>query len=299
MEEISRKRRWRGTVLTATALSVAASTLILSSNLKRTPISSMSSEPRQRRLNQSRKDRELANDSSSCRVNPWHISINPSEFDTCTNSHDYPDEWTREGIKELMLYSNSKTCCRALEEMNKVECKVVDVCAESAGSESGNDEIIAGASIATEGTTTPANTNERIFYPVPQSGLCLSDGHHTSVSPQFQFSTPEECCNSGWMDYNYCVSLSIQALYEAMPSTNPPSLAPNTDFPTWSPTEYDCRVANKIWHMSTTKIFSCTNDGEYPKEWVLEAEKYLFTSPEECCTGRFPGLICTTVDTCR
>lgn len=51
--------------------------------------------------------------------------------------------------------------------------------------------------------------------------------------------------------------------------------------------------------MSTIKLFTCTNDGVYPNEWVMQPDIHLFTSQEECCLAKFPGMACSTADVCK
>eukprot|EP00804_Cyclotella_cryptica_P016857 CCRYP_001834-RB/>CCRYP_001834-RB protein AED:0.06 eAED:0.06 QI:339/1/1/1/1/1/5/159/885 len=312
MEESSRKRR------SCIIASVAASALVSADALLDSSAARSSSSQHDNAHRQSRRTRPGSlRDASKRRRLPscdaWHVSVDPAEFDTCTNSEDYPPEWNRPDLKALMLYSNRKKCCKALEEMLNVKCRVVDVCQESqlgTGTVQVEDLVSTTSTTTTTTSTTTTSTTAttaatttktaapQIFYPVPQSGLCLSNDQHDIVSPFFQFSTPEECCSSGWLDYESCLSLTIHALYAAVPSTASPSMAPNTDWPTWNPTQYDCTAVHSLWHMSTTKLFTCTNDNLYPKEWMLESDIYLFPSADECCLGRFPGLACNIVDLC-
>ena len=143
------------------------------------------------------------------------------------------------------------------------------------------------------------NPTAAVFYPIPESNICLSDGWHDQISSQFHFATPEECCSSGWLNYKTCLSRTVQMLYQNVPTTPQPSFSPNTDFPTWSPTLYDCYHVHDTWHMSTIKLFTCTNDGLYPREWTVQPEMHLFRSQEECCLAKFPGMVCSTLDVCK
>jgi hypothetical protein len=327
-EQQHRPRQWKRTAISALASLAAATSLLYT--LRSSPNNTLTKR-RMRRL----KNKSIVSTTTSCNSNPWHVSTNPNNFDTCTNSPDYPSDWDRADLAPLMLFNTKKKCCAALEEMMVgVSCKAVDVCAvgvtewtASVGdwtnspttttttttSKSGKDvnPVITTTTISTSTsmtstttTTTTMSSSKRVYYPSPQNNLCLSSTPQqllNTISIQFQFNTPEECCSSysNWgTPYQTCLSRTVQLLYDNVPTTPEPSVAPNTEYPTWSPTEYDCGVFHTVWHMNTQKLFSCTNSGIYPVEWDKESELHLFNSAEACCLGKFPGLACSKIDIC-
>jgi hypothetical protein len=96
-------------------------------------------------------------------------------------------------------------------------------------------------------------------------------------------------CDSGWFDYESCVKLTVGALYHLIPTPSPSASPTLTE---------DC--FERVFHMSSQLVFTCTNDGIYPAEWdsPRKSRNYLFATSFECCEQRFPGLACNVVDVC-
>jgi hypothetical protein len=306
-------RQWKRRTALSTLAIMATAALMLHSSHNYTT--------KRRTTRHLKKKSGNAASTSSCNSNsPWHVSTDPNQFDTCTNSLDYPSDWDRDDLKDLMLFNSRKKCCVALEQMMPgVSCKTVDVCvaggtewtavvddstngpSASSSTTSTTTTTATKAMKTTTTTTTKFPPSKRVFYPSPQNNLCLSSTSSqiiSTISIQFHFSTPEECCSSGYLPYDTCLSRTVQLLYDAVPTTPEPSMAPHTDYPTWSPTQYECSIFHTVWHMNTERLFSCTNSGIYPQEWDVESDIHLFSSASECCLGKFPGLACTKIDVC-
>lgn len=62
--------------------------------------------------------------------NKWHVSINPDEIRTCTNSLDYPNAWeSNPQLKSKMLLDTPDECCD--NNFEGKECRLIYVCGDS------------------------------------------------------------------------------------------------------------------------------------------------------------------------
>jgi hypothetical protein len=79
-------RRWKRSLLTAALFSGA----ILLCLPHKTTISPPS--------------RNLKRRTTACQSSLWHVSTDPTQFDTCTNSPSYPSNWNSPKNKDTMLF---------------------------------------------------------------------------------------------------------------------------------------------------------------------------------------------------
>ncbi|EED90400.1 predicted protein [Thalassiosira pseudonana CCMP1335] len=245
-------------------------------------------------------------------IDEWHLSIELDEEATCTNSANVPSDWYSESIRKYLLHPTPEKCCASLVAGGYNTCFVLDACAEKGV----NDTVSPTPKPTTKTTSVPSGTAEGVegghttstffFYLDFDAGYCKADGKHDDLHDAFLFETAEECCASGWLNKDGCLSLTLEKLTAVNTQTPTsssllrPTVSPLSSVMVHNPTNTPSDCSKKVFHMSQDKEITCTNDGIYPDEWnsSRKAKRYLFTTGADCCTERFPDISCEIIDVC-
>ncbi|KAL3791278.1 hypothetical protein HJC23_000895 [Cyclotella cryptica] len=194
--------------------------------------------------------------------NKWHVSIEPGELQTCTNSLNYPAAWdSNPTLKSKMLLDTSKQCCD--NNFSGKECKLTNVCG---------------------GGSAAGSCSSRWHLAIERGGACTNNDNYRPEWPESMFyDTGEECCQKNFG--GACAMLDD---------------CPETPETTTSSTTMLVSCTNS-WHISTLGAANtCTNDKAYPAAWDNENIRpyQLFDNPGACCDKFFKGKECNLVNIC-
>jgi hypothetical protein len=128
---------------------------------------------------------------------------------------------------------------------------------------------------------TPLPTSAQIsspghYYPDFAAGYCKSDGLHDDKP--FVFTTAEPCCKNAVMDYNTCLSLSIENFAPPTTTTTTTSVA-KTQKPSMKPTS----IPTSALSSSPGNYYPDFAAGYCKSDRQHENKPYAFTSAEKCC----------------
>jgi len=142
-----------------------------------------------------------------------------------------------------------------------------------------------------------------LWHPNPGNTMCTNDGNFPSDENIYESLV--KCCKAvfGTLTCEYddiCSSPQpSKAPVTPQPSdvpTNSPVVTIITPEPSPSPTSCEERM---LWHPNPG-FKLCTNDGDYPANWVSEAmfDQYFHESLKECCKAVFGTTTCEYDDIC-
>jgi len=265
---------------------------------------------------------------TTCR-NKWHVADHGKHRgNACTNDKVYPKEWNLPAKKKYFLFDDAEECCAGVFSKGD-NCRLVNVC--PVGGAVGEDG--GWTMTPTENDATPKPTRKPTVKPTrrPTMGVWFIDRQigkcvqscslpHPPCGgkrPQWEegHETWEECCATmPWLNIESCIetpspteppdpTMKPTRWPSKKPTQRPtrlPTKSPLPPRPTKAPTPVptiDCSVYK--WHMSIVpgEDQTCTNDEEYPSEWLSNAQYFLHPTSDVCCQRSF-NKSCKTIDWC-
>ena len=172
----------------------------------------------------------------------------------------FPNPWVgycqeADGTENSMyIYSSPEECC------STGMVGEYDTCVTNTMNQSGPGPT-ARPTHSPVASSLPGN-----YYPDFAAGFCRSDGLHTDKP--FVFASAEKCCNNQVMNYDECVSESINRYQEAPPTTPKP-----TSEPTKKPTPVS--LPGNYYPDFTAGY--CKSDGMHQNKPLV------FSRAENCC----------------
>jgi hypothetical protein len=203
---------------------------------------------------------------SECSPTVWHMSVQPDEHDTCTNSGVVPDSWNIPAMAPYLFFDDPESCCIGYFGAGYT-CNIVEGC--------GDNDMEEKSAVITRSPTPKSSPrpSKKPVSPPPSVSPVTSDPSESQVT--------------------------------SPPSTSPITSAPFANPVTPAPVGVDSTQGegcDKLWHISTQTgaTYTCTNDAEFPDVWSRDGMKanFLFATADECCQRYFSGQECIQVDTC-
>jgi len=252
---------------------------------------------------------------STCNAR-WHVSNEENRGSTCTNDDNFPEEWKLPEKRDYFLFGSATKCCEAL--FPKGRCDLVNICPDGVPTAMPTTPVPTTSKPTKRPPTrkpTSRPTRNEPWYVDRQIGKCVQDctGANPCGGKMSQwadaFKSARACCDSmPWVEFGACLATPSPTVPPPPPSPAPktdkptsrPTLAPITSKPTNAPTHVptiDCSAYK--WHMSirSGELQTCTNDEEYPEQWLQNAQMFFHSTSDECCQLKYGGN-CSVRDWC-
>ena len=221
----------------------------------------------------------------SCIGRKWHPS---TEFEGCSNSEWYPEEWNDPEVSMKYLFDDPEACCK---KKKYFDCQIADECENIISHQEGAEW---------HPTLNFEKCSNSLEYP--------SSWNQPGTRDQFLHNTLEECCQQVF-DSPVCpfddLFPSPSSSPSSSPSTSHPTVSPSislepTRTPTSKPTSTPTQCKGYKWHHKGSTSQSCSNDKQYPVAWdnPSVSSLLLFDTPEECCEAFFSLVDCSVIDAC-
>jgi len=197
----------------------------------------------------------------------WHADM--KHQDGCSNDDNYPSDWLQDQMRVHMFHASHQDCCKAIFVGRAASCKKYDL---------GCTKVVEVGKVTKQPTPPPT--------PPPIDPNCVIPGWHAEMSTGLR----DGCANddnfpSDWLQSGLKQSMffpTSKACCDQFFANKPckvyqrgcridASLLEECDVPNYHP---DKKKGNTY--------VGCTNDAEYPKEWVGR-RNWEFASAMECC----------------
>lgn len=220
---------------------------------------------------------KVGTDNSGCINRQWYRDLTNPNI-ACTNS--YPSSWNDPSIHEAVMFDSSDACCHALVDLlggSYGECSMIDDCRAFTMAATTQRRLSCANSIGFHpNTQTEEGCTNDLNYPE----AWLRNG----LKEKMFFPTAQGCCDFFFRG-DKCPIVDICPA-GGSPPTPPTKPTPQSPTPASPPSDPAC-----LWHVDITLQDGCSNDSNYPAEWMNSAVKANMLHPTAavCCTKMFPN----------